>query len=359
MIHQTRWELVHRRADPAHSVLHASMPEPLQPGAVELEIGTFGLTANNATYARLGDSDLPFWDVFSAEAGLGRLPVWGTATVVRSRCDAVPVGERYFGFLPMSTHHVVGAPEAREDGFLDCTPARAELLHPWYRTYLRVPTAELLDDLQILLRPLMTAAVTASDFALRSISSGVRTVVVTSASSKTALCTAALLAERSGARLVAVTADKHLGFVRGVGCYDQVTSYVSVAEIATDGPVLVLDLAGDLGQLRVLSEHFGTFLSHIALIGYTHPGAVIEPPADLRPLAEIFFSPHEQDVQIESIGSSAYRQRFAQAEQLCVQAARGWLQLRRLRGPEAAEAHFRRLLAGEVLPDEGAVFRTP
>ena len=68
-----------------------------------LHVDRFALTANNITYAAFGDA-MSYWDFFpSGEADWGRVPVWGFGTVVASRCDGVAVGERFYGYFPMST----------------------------------------------------------------------------------------------------------------------------------------------------------------------------------------------------------------------------------------------------------------
>jgi hypothetical protein len=58
-------------------------PEP-QEGAVLLEIEAFALTANNVTYAVVGET-VKYWNFFPAAEGWGIVPVWGHARVAASR----------------------------------------------------------------------------------------------------------------------------------------------------------------------------------------------------------------------------------------------------------------------------------
>ena len=60
-------------------------------GEAVLKVDRVGLTANNVTYAVLGDS-LSYWKFFPAEEGWGHVPLWGFADVVDSRVDGVEVG---------------------------------------------------------------------------------------------------------------------------------------------------------------------------------------------------------------------------------------------------------------------------
>ena len=63
----------------------------LEPGEVRLAVDAFALTANNVTYAAIGDL-LQYWSFFPAPDRWGRVPVWGYADVVESTLDDVPVG---------------------------------------------------------------------------------------------------------------------------------------------------------------------------------------------------------------------------------------------------------------------------
>src|SRR5207247_10981283 len=87
-------------------------------GPARLPVDYFAFTANNITYAVAGDL-LSYWNFFPAESGWGRVPVWGYADVVASRCAGVREGARLYGYYPMSTHLVVEPVNAGESGFVD------------------------------------------------------------------------------------------------------------------------------------------------------------------------------------------------------------------------------------------------
>ena len=71
------------------------------PREVVLRVDTFALTANNTTYADLGDR-LGYWRYFPAEAPWGVIPAWGFADVIASACDSTVVRAR----SPRSTANV-------------------------------------------------------------------------------------------------------------------------------------------------------------------------------------------------------------------------------------------------------------
>ena len=67
---------------------------PLEPGRVLLKVERFGFSANNITYATLGEV-MSYWDFFPGPSGWGRVPVWGFATVVRSANDGIAEGSAF------------------------------------------------------------------------------------------------------------------------------------------------------------------------------------------------------------------------------------------------------------------------
>ena len=75
-------------------------------GEVLVKIDRFAFTANNITYAVVGDQ-FGYWQFFPPSGhdvkNWGIIPVWGFADVVASNAEGVPVGERLFGYFPPLT----------------------------------------------------------------------------------------------------------------------------------------------------------------------------------------------------------------------------------------------------------------
>src|SRR6478752_3260083 len=114
-------------------VVESGTPE-IEPGQALLRVDSFGLTANNVTYAVFGDA-MSYWDFFPAADGWGRVPMWGFAEVERSNVENVEPGTRLYGYLPPSSHLVVTPAHADERGFVDGSPHRAALPSA-YHSYL-------------------------------------------------------------------------------------------------------------------------------------------------------------------------------------------------------------------------------
>ena len=96
------WDLLVDRKDLRRTTLVPADPDiVLADGEALLAVESFALTANNITYGAVGDQ-VGYWKFFPAPDGLGRIPVWGFARVVRSSAADAPVGLRLFGYWPMS-----------------------------------------------------------------------------------------------------------------------------------------------------------------------------------------------------------------------------------------------------------------
>lgn len=355
MAELSRWDLVVRRDDlTSLEVRPASLPE-LEPGEVRLAVEKFGLTTNNATYARFGESDIPFFDAFPGPEGYGRVPIWGYARVVESRHPDIGVGTRYFGYMPMSTHHIV-KPDLTPRGFVDTTPQR-HFLHPWYWTFELAAEPDELDDRRTLIHPVYPAAYNLADLLVSHEAQGAKTAILTSASSKVGIGLVEELAAR-GSRLSAVGVTASTSFVTGLGLYDTVISYAELTSLSVDGPAVFVDLTGDAKIRLAVAEQFEEELSATVLIGFTHPQADVPPPPGLRgPAAEVFFTPAVEWQAVAEEGSQAYYARYGASEQRFLESTKSWLTIEHGEGPEAIGEVFRALLAGKQSPDTGYVLR--
>src|SRR5690606_16242803 len=88
-------------------------------------------------------------------------PVWGFGDVVASNNPALKVGERIYGYLPMSSHVILKADHIKPAGFVDVSAHRAHLAAV-YNQYTRVAGDQSYDakyeSEQALLRPLFMTA---------------------------------------------------------------------------------------------------------------------------------------------------------------------------------------------------------
>ena len=334
-------------------------PEP-GPGQVLFRVDRFAFTANNISYALVGDS-LGYWRFFPAEAPWGRLPVMGFGDVIASRCEGVAEGTRCFGFYPMSRHLVIQPGATGPAQIVDAAPHR-EGLAPAYAQYSPVEHDALYsaehEDLMMLLRGLFLTGYLAADLFDERDHFGAGSVLISSASSKTAIALAHCVAGAGRARTVGLTSARNLDFVRKLGCYDQVLRYDELTQLDPAAPALYVDLAGDAALRRAVHGHYGDALRHSCGIGATHwEAGGFEPETEPLPgpAPEFFFAPAQIQKRVGDWGPAGFQQRLAQAWTGFRDFAAGWLSVERGAGPEAVQRVYDDTLAGRVPPDRGQV----
>jgi hypothetical protein len=260
----------------------------MPPGHVELTIDRFGFTCNNLTYARLGDR-MSYWDFFPArDASWGRVPAWGFGTAVRSTHDGVRVGERFFGFYPMSSSVIVCPTGVDAAGFLD-DAANRRVHDPVYNEYLRTTNDGAYqiktEALQAVWRPPFTAAFLLDDFLGENyVSDNPVTILFSAASSRTSYATAFLLAQRrkphQSFQVFGLTSRENAEFTRGLRLYDEVVTYEEVGSLTSAEPMIYLDVAGNPAVRARVHERFAPILKHSHLVGAAH-GLIARPTAPL------------------------------------------------------------------------------
>ena len=190
--------------------IETSLPESndLPEESLLVKVDRFAFTANNITYAMAGDQ-LKYWHLFPAPQGFGNIPVWGFGDVIASRHPNISEGERLFGYFPMATHLVIEAADVSKRGLRDAAPHR-QVAAPVYNAYSRVSGdpafAGRQGDYQALLRPLFMLSFLVDDHLAENQFFGASSVILSSASSKTAFGLAHLLhTQRQPIRVIGLT----------------------------------------------------------------------------------------------------------------------------------------------------------
>jgi Protein of unknown function (DUF2855) len=328
-------------------------------GQVLLRVDSFAFTANNVTYAVAGDM-MSYWSFFPAPSGWGRVPVWGFADVLRSNHRDIAVGERVFGYLPMSTHLVVQPAQVARSRFVDAVRHRAAL-PAVYNAYARVggdPSyADEHEDQQMLLRPLFMTAFLLDDLIADNDCFGARTVVLSSASSKTALSLAFLLHgnRRAQCTVSGLTAAANRAFVEGLGCYDRVLTYEQLTSLPADQPAVFVDMAGNGAVVSALHHHLRDNVKYSCIVGLTH-WERRQGDADLPGAAPtFFFAPTQLQKRTQEWGAEGLQQRYRTAWRQFVEFVTPRIRVVHGRGPAAVERVYLDTLEGRAKPDEGHI----
>ncbi|GLX85771.1 hypothetical protein tloyanaT_20230 [Thalassotalea loyana] len=292
---QTTFE-VNRKAFNHHQFCQQQLPTQLAHEHVVIAIDKFALTANNISYAVMGDY-LGYWKFFPAsQPDLGRIPVMGYGEVVASNHSDIKIGERLWGFFPMASHVEIHAGKVSSSGFYDISEYRAQLapLYSYFEHVANSPTYnKAFEDLDILLRGLYTTAWLIEDFFFDNGYFGAQQYLITSASSKTSIALAHAIKKRHEKPTIGITSSSRVNYVASLGCFDKVISYNDLNEMdSTTGSVLV-DMAGNKDVISKIHHHFDHALKYSCRVGVTHFDKVAMEQTLPGPVPELFFAPHQ------------------------------------------------------------------
>jgi hypothetical protein len=325
--------------------------------ALLVKVTRFALTANNITYAVLGDQ-LKYWSLFPAPDGFGNVPVWGFGEVIASKHPSVTVGEMLFGYFPMATHLVIEAADVSKQGLRDGA-AHRQGVSPVYNAYRRVsgnPDFEgRRGDYQALLRPLFMLSFLVDDFLAENEMFGAKGVMLSSASSKTAFGLAHLLHTRGNIKVIGLTSASNVAFVQSLGCYDEVVTYDKVTSLPANAPVAYVDMAGNSALREALHRHFGDQMKYSGRVGLTHRSTAPNEPELPGAKPSWFFAPDQIRKRAREWGPGGMDQRFGAAWSGLAPKLDKWLTVTESRGPEAVKKVYLDTLNGHVSPDEGHI----
>lgn len=333
---------------------------PLGEGYARLAVDSFSVTANNVTYAVVGDG-FKYWDFFPAPVGQGIVPMWGHARVIESRHPEIAVGERVYGYLPMASHLDVRPGRVTPSGFVDTTDCR-QPMSPVYNSYTRLAADPEHDPSReaerMIFGPLFRTGFLIEYFLRGADWFGAEQLVVTSASSKTAMGLASVARQSSPTvRRVGLTSKGNVGFVEACELFDEVVAYDDL-ECLPVTPSVSVDFAGNADLLARVHRHFGDALEHSALVGATHIEARSvfgkgDPLPGPKPL--MFFAPDHAVAFFKTHGVLEGGKLIAVAWREFLKAAEGTIAIERHEGLHAARAIFLEMVAGRVDPAKGIV----
>ena len=347
-----------KRADLRESKWQEAKPAPLAPGAARLKVEAFALTANNVTYATFGEA-MGYWNFFpAADAAWGRVPVWGFATVTESNASGVDVGARVYGYLPISEHFDVTPVRIGKESFMDGA-AHRQGLAPIYNTYIFTSADPGYDARfeaqQMLFRPLFTTGFMIDDCLMEAGDNVPETVVISSASSKTALALAHCLKQRGQVEAVALTSPGNKAYVEGLGLYARVQTYDEADRLHARGLTAYVDFLGRPALTADVHNALKDRLVRSLVIGVTDWEGNRAPIALPDPQPEFFFVPTYAADRAKALGPDVLNARLGKAMAGFYGASADYLTPKKASGKASIEAAWRDTLDASVPPSTGLV----
>jgi len=334
-------------------------------GEVRLKIESFSVTANNITYAVIGDM-FGYWNFFPAEGDYGVVPMWGHAMVEESRHSDFAFGERVYGYLPMGSHLDVLPGKVTASGFTDMA-AHRQPMSPIYNQYSRLAADPEHDPAKeaerMLFGPLFKTGFLIEAMFRREGWFGAQNLIMTSASSKTSMGLASVAKDLSpNIRRIGMTSSGNVDFVRGTGLYDDVIAYDEVDSLPNTASVSV-DFAGNSGLLRSIHEALGDALKYSCLVGATHVdargansagggGSAMPGP---KPI--LFFAPDHVVATVQELGPKGFGEAVGRSWKNFLGVVDGVVAIDQQDGLNAAATAFVDTLEGRTDPQKGIIIR--
>ena len=351
----------------ADTALNAITLPPLSPGQALLSVDQFAITANNVTYAAVGDG-FGYWDFFPArEAGRGVVPVWGHGTIIDAGDTALTVGERVYGYLPMASHLVVEPTRISAAGFTDGAAhraARASVYNQYRRLNADPGHVAGSEDIRAVFEPLFLTSFLIEAMFSRPDENGhpwhgATRLIVTSASSKTAMALAHLTRAASPTvERIGLTSARNIGFVERTGLYDRVLGYDELSEIGAGASVAV-DFAGNGETLAALHTAVGQDLKYSCLVGVTdwqHRGGFgARDIAGPKPI--LFFAPDHMATTMAELGAGGFHKAVAERWRAFAADAAELVKITPVEGLADAVPVWIAAVEGRASPDAATVVR--
>lgn len=334
-------------------------PEPAAGEAV-LRIDQFAITANNITYGVAGDI-IGYWQFFPAEEDWGRIPVWGKGTVTDPGDSGLIPGDEYYGYFPMASYLVVTPTSVNERGFVDGAAHRAEL-PPVYNQYSLMTPANgfdrQYDGHRMVYFPLFMTGFVLDDYLYDNNFFSAENIVLSSASSKTAISMAFQLQKR-GVKVTGLTSSRNRYFVESLGLYSAVISYDEVSALDAGERTSYIDMAGNRDILRQVHHHLGDNLMLSCGVGITHYQARdgAEPASLPGAKPTMFFAPTQIQKRTQDWGPEKLQAEIQAAWQAFLGSVDQWININHCQERAGLITAYETVLAG-ASPDEAYVVST-
>ena len=347
-------------------IVQTKNPE-IEAGEISVLIESFAFTSNNVTYGVAGNT-IGYWQFFKttedANNEWGCMPVWGFAKIIKSNVDELIVGERLFGYFPPGDILNLKPIKVTNQGFADGKEHRKDL-PAVYNNYLRLSGDanydNSIDNIRSLLFPLHITSFCICDALQDEAYFGADQIIIVSASSKTAIGLAQGLQETSNApSIIGLTSEKNLGFVKNLGCYDEVITYDHLSNVNFNLKSVMVDMAGSRGILGTLHGSLADNMLKCLTVGMTHWDNEVTAEdalgqAMLRERTEFFFAPAHIQKRVIDWGYEGYNQKTTDFMKARSNQSIDWMQVKKINGLKNFISTYEKFVSGDINPNEGII----
>ena len=347
-------------------IVQTKNPE-IEAGEISVLIESFAFTSNNVTYGVAGKT-IGYWQFFKttedANNEWGCMPVWGFAKIIKSNVDELIVGERLFGYFPPGDILNLKPIKVTNQGFADGKEHRKDL-PAVYNNYLRLSGDanydNSIDNIRSLLFPLHITSFCICDALQDEAYFGADQIIIVSASSKTAIGLAQGLQETSNApSIIGLTSEKNLGFVKNLGCYDEVITYDHLSNVNFNLKSVMVDMAGSRKILGTLHGSLADNMLKCLTVGMTHWDNEVTAEdalgqAMLRERTEFFFAPAHIQKRVIDWGYEGYNQKTTDFMKARSNQSIDWMQVKKINGLKNFISTYEKFVSGDINPNEGII----
>ena len=329
---------------------------------VLLKIDRFAFTANNITYAVMGEQ-LRYWQFFPPNGDnaeqWGVIPVWGFADVIESKCDDLPVGDRLFGYFPPTNEVVMTPAKITASGVMEANPHRAQLPISYnsYRRVLNEPGYNKANDAEhMLLFVLHLTSFCIHEMFKSNNWFGAEQVVIISASSKTSTGLAYGLADDNNAPTsIGLTSQGNLDFVKSLDAYEQSYDYQDISSIDPNKSTVIVDMSANTEVLRTLHTHLGDNMKYTSNVGLTHWDEPRNMDGINRERSHQFFAPSVIQDRIKEWGGEEFSRRSTEYVAHTSAKSKAWLKIKELDGIQGLSEVYHDVCDGKIAADQGLI----
>ena len=350
------------KADLTQTRIVQTSKQTIAEDEVLVKIERFAFTANNITYAVMGDH-LRYWQFFAPNGDnaeqWGIIPVWGFAEVIESNNDEVPVGDRLFGYFLPANELVIKPIRVKSTSLMDGSAHRSHL-PPSYNLYQRVNNEpgydRAHDNSRMLLAVLHLTAFCIQDLLKSNDWYGAEQVIIISASSKTSIGLGyGLMDDTDAPTVIGLTSNRNLDFVQSIDAYDSVLSYDELEQIDASKPTVIVDMSANTDLLSRLHKHLGDNMRFTSNVGLTHWDEPRQVEGIIRERSEQFFAPSQIQKLMKEWGAEEFNKQSIHYIMKCAAKTSTWLKVKELNGIEGLSAVYKDVCAGKIPADEGLV----